>query len=158
MKILYFAYGSNMATSHMVSRITSAKPLGRARLYDRQVVLNKRSKDGSGKANLADSPGSVSWGVLYKIDSQDMRILDRIEGGYLRTQVTVWMDNETPVLAETYTSTEVTDEPVAYESYKRTLVMGAREHCLPMDYVCYLERLPTKADGSCSDPGSSLYF
>ncbi len=153
MKILYFAYGSNMATDQMVSRIPSAKPLGRARVHDRQVVFNKKSKDGSGKANLVDSPGSVSWGVLYKIDTQDMEILNSIEGGYLRTQVTVWMDDETTVFAETFASTELTDEPVAYEWYKQRLVVGAREHRLPMDYVCYLERLPARTDGSRSREG-----
>jgi gamma-glutamylcyclotransferase len=150
MRILYFAYGSNMATSHMVSRIPSAEPLGRARLRDKRVVFNKRSKDGSGKANLIDSPGSVSWGVLYKVDFEDMKTLDRIEGGYVRTQVTVQLDEGSTVLAETYTSAEVTDEPVAYGWYRDLLVTGAREHSLPTDYVCYLESLPAKADTSTS--------
>ena len=150
MKILYFAYGSNMATDHMVLRIPSAEPLGRARLRGKRVVFNKRSRDGSGKANLVDSPGSVSWGVLYKVDFEDIEALDRIEGGYMRTQVTVQLNEGTTVSAETYTSTEVTDEPVAYDWYKDLLVTGAREHSLPPDYVCYLEHLPDKADTSSS--------
>jgi len=150
MKILYFAYGSNMATDHMVSRIPSAEVLGRARLHDKRVVFNKRSKDGSWKANLVYSPSNVSWGVLYKVNSEDIEKLDRIEGGYTRTQVTVQLDEGKTVLAETYISTKVTNKPVAYTYYKNLLVAGAREHSLPPDYVCYLESLPAKTDTSSS--------
>ncbi len=43
-------------------------------------------------------------------------------------------------------ATTLTDEPVAFDWYKRLIVEGAREHGLPGDWVATLERLPEKPD------------
>lgn len=134
----------------MVLRVPSAEAIGRAQLQDKRVVFNKRSKDGSGKANLLDSYGSIAWGVLYKLDFDDIETMNRIEGGYTCSEVTVQLDNGTTVMAKTYISMEVTDEPVAYDWYKDVVITGAREHNLPVDYVRYLDHLPSKDDTSNS--------
>jgi len=58
-KVVNFAYGSNMSTKWMQGRVSSAKPIGRAKLSDKRLVCNKKSEDGSGKANLVDAAGNV---------------------------------------------------------------------------------------------------
>lgn len=151
MKVLYFAYGSNMSTERVRSRIASARPIGRTYLRDKKVLFNKCSKDGSGKANLIDSPGDVAWGVLYEIDAQDLDRLDRIEGGYHRVQVQVCRPDGWVVDAVTYLSTNLTNDPVAYDCYKRLVLSGAREHNLPQDYIAYLEQLPSKPNRTRSE-------
>ena len=79
-KIIYFAYGSNINTEQLRSYVPSAKPLGRARLLNKRMVCNKKSRDNSGKANLVDSHSDAVWGVLYEIDLVELDKLDRAEG------------------------------------------------------------------------------
>lgn len=139
MRILYFAYGSNMSSVRLRSRIPSVKVVDQAYLKDRKVLFNKRSTDGSGKANLVESPGDVTWGVLYEMNDSDVEQLDRIEKGYQRIKIRVWQPDGETLEAVTYQSTQLTDDPIAYDWYKDLLITGAREHHLPQDYIAYLE-------------------
>jgi gamma-glutamylcyclotransferase len=129
---LYFAYGSNLSFERMRSRIESAQFVTRARLAGFRLALEKSGRDGSGKANVQRDEGAHVWGVVYRIDVVHWPQLDSFERGYARV--------------ETYVARDLTDDPVAYDWYKRLLVDGAREHGLPEDYVEALERLPHRPD------------
>lgn len=142
--MLYFAYGSNMFTRRICSRVTSARPIGRAYLGDKKLLFNKRSLDGSGKSNLVDSPGDLTWGVLYEIDVEGLATLDEIEHGYDRIWVQVRDCKGNVFKAVTYVSADLTSDPAAHGWYKELVLAGAREHNLPKDYVAYLERLPSR--------------
>lgn len=146
MQVFYFAYGSNMSSEHLHSRITSVKIIGRAFLQDWRIVFNKRSKDGSGKANLVENPGNVVWGVLYEINDSDMNTLDMIEGGYERVTVRVQKPDGNEVEAVTYVSKDLTNDSRPYRWYKKLLLSGAREHNLPQHYIAYLEGFSVKPD------------
>lgn len=154
MGVLYFAYGSNMQQKRLRSRIGPVKVKSRAFLRDWQMVFNKRSIDGSGKANLVESPGAVTWGVLYEIDAQDFKKLDGIEGGYDRVPVRVWTPDGNAVEAVTYISTNITDDPRPYKRYKDLLISGARENGLPGDYIAYIESFPEKTDENTTSVNS----
>jgi cation transport regulator ChaC len=146
MMILYFAYGSNMLSSHIKKRVASAKAIGRASLYDWCVAFSKKSKDGSGKANLFQKTGFVTWGCLYEIDVNEISKLDKVEKGYVRTKVIVMKDDKKIAEAETYISDNLTDNPVGFDSYKQMLILGAIEHNLPTEYILYLQQLPSRPD------------
>jgi len=143
-KIRIFAYGSNMKTNRLRKRVPSAKPIGRARLFNKRLVFNKKSEDGSGKANLEDSPEDVVWGVLYEIESSDLEKLDKAEGGYRRTTMRVKTNEDKLVAAEVYISTEVVLEVIPFDWYKELLVCGAQEHQLPENYIDFLKKIPSK--------------
>ena len=143
---IIFAYGSNMYTKKLRSSTPSAKVIGRARLLGKRMVCNKKSKDGSGKANLVDSPGNVVWGVLYEIDSAELDKLDKAEGSYQRTTLQVLNEQGNTITAEVYISTKVTTDPTPYDWYKNLILQGARKHRLPKDYLEYIKKLPSKAD------------
>jgi len=145
-KVLYFAYGSNMSTKWLLSRVPSAKCVGRAKLLNKRLVFNKKSKDGSGKANLVDSPGDIVLGVLYEIDPLEINKLDGTEDGYQRVTVEVVTDQGHSVKAQVYFSSQLTDDPRPYIWYKNLMVKGAIEHQLPKSYQGYLERPPSKDD------------
>ena len=115
-EIVYFAYGSNMLESRMRERTPSAVALGVGILEGMRVVMNKKGVDDSGKANLVEDPGSVVYGVLYKIDPSELPGLDSAEGGYERRSVEVVFGDEV-VEAQTYISEEITEEPVAWDWY-----------------------------------------
>lgn len=146
MRVLYFAYGSNMLSERLRSRITSLNIIGRASLKDRKMVFNKRSKDGSGKANLLESSGSVTLGVLYEINAQELDTLDKIEGGYERVAIRVRKPDGNEVEAMTYVSEDLTNDARPYRCYKKLLLSGAHEHNLPQDYVAYIEGFSVKPD------------
>jgi len=146
MTVLYFAYGSNMSTERMSSRASSAKTVGRARIPDKRLVYNKRSKDGSGRANLVDSPGDEVWGVLYEVETDQLVALDRTEGGYERQEVSVITEQGQTIQAVVYISDQLTDTPIPYDWYKQLIVSGAREHQLPEHYIELLEALPAKSN------------
>ena len=153
MRVLYFAYGSNMLSERLRSRITSLNIVSRASLKDRKMVFNKRSKDGSGKANLVESPRSMTWGVLYEINAQDLDKLDKIESGYERVAVRVRKPDGNEVEAVTYVSEDLTNDSRPYRWYKKLLLSGAREHNLPQDYIAYLEGFPVKPDNDSEMAG-----
>ena len=115
-EIVYFAYGSNMLESRMRERTSSAVALGVGKLEGMRVVMNKKGVDDSGKANLVEDPGSVVYGVLYRIDPSELPSLDSAEGGYERRSVKVVFGDQV-VEAQTYISEEITEEPVAWDWY-----------------------------------------
>jgi gamma-glutamylcyclotransferase len=143
-KLLYFAYGSNMSTKRLLSRVPSGKCIGRAKLLDKDLVCNKEGEDGSGKANLVDSPGDVVWGVLYEIDPREINKLDRVEDGYQRVTLEVITDQGNSLKAQVYFSLQLTDDPRPYTCYKDLIVKGAIKHQLPKYYVSSLEQIPSK--------------
>lgn len=120
--------------------------MGRARLLNYRMVCNKLSKDGSGKGNVVFTPGEVVWGVLYEMDRQDLKELDRMERGYERVSLLVIVDGGEVITAETYVSTRLTTDPRPFESYKKRILEGAREHGLPEEYILSLELIPAKPD------------
>ena len=143
-RVLYFAYGSNMLSKRLRSRIGFVNTLGLAFLKDRKVVFNKRGKDGSGKANLVQSPGDITWGALYEINVEGLDKLDKLESGYARVNIQVWLPGNNMVEAVTYISDNLTNDPRPYKWYKEIVLSGAREHNLPQDYIAYLEEIPVK--------------
>ncbi|MBN1294614.1 MAG: gamma-glutamylcyclotransferase [Candidatus Latescibacteria bacterium] len=147
MKVLYFAYGSNMLITRLRSRISSAKLIDIGFLNGYKVLFNKCSKDGSGKANLIESPGDVTWGVIYEIDEQDTNKLDIFEGGYNREIFQICNKENIAVSAFVYLSSDLTNDERAYEWYKEIILKGARENNLPKNYISYLEKLPSKVNG-----------
>jgi cation transport regulator ChaC len=145
-KSFYFAYGSNMDAPHLQSRVPSARTCCKGYVEGKQVLFNKKSKDGSGKANLVDAPQQQTWGVVFEIETQEWNLLDKIEGGYIRQPIKVQLNTDCWVWTETYISTQLTTEPVAFQSYKDRVIKGAEERHLPQEYVAYLCQLSAKPD------------
>ncbi|RTL00626.1 MAG: gamma-glutamylcyclotransferase [Proteobacteria bacterium] len=91
-RINYFAYGSNMSEPRLISRVPSTTKMCIATLKEYQLRFNKKSIDGSGKANAhySENPNDFIIGVVFTIDEQDKEKLNREEQGY--TPKTVHID------------------------------------------------------------------
>jgi hypothetical protein len=139
--VVYFAYGSNLHSARMRSRVPRARALGAARLPHARLVCNKLGRDGSPKANFEPTPSAHVWGVLWGLPEQAWEALDRAEAGYERIEVEVEQDGATRA-AETYRSQHLTSQPALRADYKRWIVQGALEHGLPSDWITLLEALP----------------
>ena len=146
MTVCYFAYGSNLSVARMQGRIPEATVLGAAVLSDHRLEFNKLGRDGSAKANILPCPGERVWGAIYRFPRARLDELDAIEGGYERVRVTVRLRGGDARECQTYVSDRLT-EALPFAWYKKLVVDGAREHCLPDDYVRDIERVPATPDG-----------
>jgi gamma-glutamylcyclotransferase len=143
----YFAYGSNLNLSRMRERVASADPVGPGRVIEWHLTLDKRGRDGSGKANIVRGDGGEVWGALSRMDPEHWRILDDFEGGYERVGLDVASAGEM-VRATSYTSSIRTPDAVAFDWYQQLILDGAREHELPEDWIVGLLALPVRSDPS----------
>ena len=128
---LYFAYGSNMDSAQMRSRVPDARPLGRVRLAGYRFRCNKIGRDGSAKANVEVAVGHEVWGVLFELSDEGLVALDRYEGGYRRAEATVWREEAPVAGVHVYVSTRTSAELWPTRAYRERMIRGALEHELP---------------------------
>ena len=140
----YFAYGSNMSTAIFVERrgmLPSSATWGWVDGYrlcfDLPVGPGER-----GVANIVLDDRARTYGVLYRITSQEGDRLDRSEGvhgGYYQripvVVATTWGES---IDAFTYHSPYVSAGRRPSPRYIGLLLAGAREHGLPADYAAFL--------------------
>lgn len=146
----YFAYGSNMPSARLRARCSSARALARAMVPGHELRWHKASKDGSGKCDLfpTEVSSAIVHGVVYQIDTSELPNLDRAEGcgnGYKRVELDVITDGVAQTVV-TYQATETDSSLKPYSWYHAFVVFGAREHCLPDDYIADLQSVTTVAD------------
>ena len=138
--MLYFAYGSNMLTERLQDRVPSAEPVSSATLPGRTLRFHKRSKDGSGKCNLAPaSEESASvHGVLFDFASDDLSALDEAEHrgyGYERRRVHPQTPNgSVDAFAYVAQPAYIDDALRPYDWYRALVTAGAHQHNLPSAY------------------------
>ena len=146
--IHYFAYGSNMLRARLDERGVVLLDEGQAaQVSDYNLVFNKRSIDGSSKANLMPAPGPNVWGVLFLVNSNSLDGLDDAEGApghYRRTTVSV----RTPqgkreamtYLAQPNKVLTVPDRP--YDWYLALIIAGARAcRGIPEEWITHLRQV-----------------
>jgi hypothetical protein len=141
----YFAYGSNMSSARLLERIARAVPHGPARLAGWQLALDKPSRDGSAKANIAPAPDARVWGVVWRIPLHEWPVLDRFEPGYARIACELVTGSGERVAAETYVYHGPRTRAAPFDWYVEHLVAGAEEHALPADYRRLLRTLRSRA-------------
>ena len=148
----YFAYGSNMSLERLKVRVKSAKPIGKGILRCHQLAFHKVSKDRSGKCDIVLSSASdVVWGRVYHIDDKEKKCLDRAEGlgcGYFEKDVTVKLDCGSTVCPVTYYADFKKTNPCLkpFTWYKKHVLKGAKEACLPPDYIKRIEEIEATED------------
>lgn len=151
-RILYFAYGSNMAAERLRTRVPSAKLVGVAKLIRYTLKFHKPSKkDRSGKCDASFSGNAQDkvLGALYSIQSNDLPALDRAEGcgyGYERRTVSVILASGPSFDAQTYIATEIDGNLRPLDWYKEHVLRGARAIGLPPGYITSLEAVVADID------------
>lgn len=145
-RALYFAYGSNLLSERLRSRVASARALCAAWVDGHRLTCGKLGRDGTGKATLVEDESARVWGAVYSIAATDWAVLDRFEPGYVRVALAVTTVRRESLLTTTYLAPVTAAAPVPLASYKQLIVNGAREHGLPADYIETLRRLPERLD------------
>ena len=146
--IQYFAYGSNMLRARLLDRgvvlLDEGQPV---QIANHKLVFNKKSDDGSSKANLMPAADVTTWGILFSVDPNSLSGLDAAEGApmhYRRDAATVRTqqgDREAiTYFAQSDKLLSISDRP--WDWYLALIVAGARA-CpgIPDEWICYLMQI-----------------
>lgn len=126
----YFAYGMNTNLNEMSRRCPTADSLGPAWIDDYEFVFRTH-------ADIAESPGSICYGVLWDISKQDLKALDALEGFpyyYTRFRVRVKNGNSF-VYAITYQMTDQTYIQEPGRGYLEMVREGYQQNGVPTDQI-----------------------
>lgn len=131
----YFAYGSNLLTARLRSRVPSARPVHVGFVEGYDVRFHKRSVDGSGKATLVAVAGQRTYGCVFTIDAGEKLELDRVEGlgiGYAERVLRVEAGSgATEAFSYIAMPSHIDPALDPYRWYVALVHAGAREHGLP---------------------------
>jgi hypothetical protein len=154
---LYFAYGSNLLSTRLMARCSSARIVGVAMTDGWTVSFSKPGGDGSGKAGLVQHKGAAHPGVVYELAALEMPVLDRIEGvghGYTRKddfQVTMVSDGD-PVSTATYMPQRHDPDLIPFDWYLALCIAGATENRFAPQVLAAFQATPFKPDSEDHRP------
>ncbi len=124
--IWYFAYGSNLDTDQMRARCATALVDTRAVLCGHALAFGGFSRRWDGPvATLVPTRGAEVEGLLYRLQPEDLRSLDRHEGhpfAYRRARFAVVNEHGRRLCAEVYVQSQrrIEHEPPAAD-YARVI-------------------------------------
>ncbi|HJN90785.1 MAG TPA: gamma-glutamylcyclotransferase family protein [Verrucomicrobiota bacterium] len=134
---IYFAYGSNMCSAQMAERCPGGQALGQAELHGWQFLINIRTY-----ATIEAKLGTVTYGVLWSLTSEDITTLDHYEsvaeGMYVKTNLIIQQAGE-PMEALVYID-PVCEPGQPKPAYLQTILAGAAQFGLPSAYITDLAR------------------
>lgn len=148
----FFSYGSNMLYERIKERVETVEFICKYELKGYRLLFNKRSKDGSRKANIQKTSvdNDSVWGVIQKIALADKPKLDKYEGlgnGYVYMNFNEWVDDEYRTI-HSYIAleTEYLNEGAPYEWYLKFIMAGAIQNSFPSEYIAQLKRIDSISD------------
>ena len=148
---LYFAYGSNLGASEIAQTAPQAHAEGVAFLPGFRLVFTKHSqKWGGDAASIEESPTSVVWGYVYRLNPEERAALVAREGGYDERVLTVWRVDGTPDCQDGKPVNAIAFVGGAKcgsscgpaQMYRDLVVEGARSRGLPTSYIDLLAEAP----------------
>ena len=148
-----FAYGSNMLIKKLRSRCPSAEKIGMCKIKKHNLKFHKVSKDHSGKCDceLTQIEADEVYGVLFRIPKSEEKKLDEAEGlgnGYAKKKIDVTTIEEGKDTAVMYCATDEAKDPnkKPYVWYLNQVIEGAKENCLPDDYIAKIRKVAADKD------------
>jgi len=142
----YAAYGSNLHPLRLAKRLSSAQLITTGLLPDWSLNFHKRGNDKSAKCSI-HAGGSGVHCAIFEISADDKLILDGIEGvsfGYSDIMLSIPEvgDCVSYIAAESH----IDDSLLPYDWYHELVVIGARTHAFPADYLERIESRPALRD------------
>ncbi len=149
----YFAYGSNMSSARIRSRIQTVKTLGVAHLKNYELQFHKIGSDGTAKCNITfcSNNDAFVYGILYELPNDAKKRLDKIEGvgqGYAHKEIELVLDDNCNYRAETYIALITAPNLFPFYWYKYHVLFGAMEHELPQSYINNIEKIKSIPDAN----------
>jgi len=126
----------------MKKRTPSAEYVGIGHIPDHDIVFNRKgSYRPGGVASIVPKQGVNAYGVIWAIDPDELREMDRIEDplAYERVQKAVIKEDGTEVLCNVYLTFPQGD--VAADQPYLELIIQAAEHVgLPEDWIARIKK------------------
>lgn len=148
-KSYYFAYGSNMDSQQMVSRIPSAKKVGVGTLEKYALKFNRHGsyRDG-GVASIEPSDDRVI-GIVWELATSDLGILTEIEDprAYDRVFIDIKMKKGDVLCCNTYVARKQADFIAPEKKYIDLIIKGAVEAKIDEEYINSLREIPVHGEG-----------
>lgn len=142
--LIYFAYGSNLKKEQLNERDVVIYSSHKGFIKDYKLEFNKKSVDGSSKANIAKLQDGIVWGICFELDKEGFENLRRFEKGYEELEINVYDENQEILsTARTFISDKISNE-LPTKEYLDRIIQGAEQHKLPKDYINQLEKQPTQ--------------
>ena len=142
----YAAYGSNLHPRRLAERASSARLLATSFLPDWSLHFHKRSIDGSAKCNIL-SGGEGIYVAVFDISTEDKLLLDKIEGlglGYAETLLDV--PDVGDCVSYVAEGSYIDNSMAPYDWYRELVVLGARVHGFPDEYMKHISSIPVDWD------------
>lgn len=146
--LYYFAYGSNLHPERLKNRGINPSFEGIGWLLKYRLYFDKVGADGSGKCNirLTGDRTDVVYGAIFKISSDEMKILCEYEKGYEPARVGV-MTEEGAMQVETFIACKGTGSYLnPYTWYREWVLCGAKHHGFPKEYISEIQAVEAKPD------------
>ena len=145
---LYFAYGSNIEKGRIRKRCPSARVISRGELKDYKLIFNMIGNTAEGKgggiANIEKSQGDSVYGVLYRIDKNEMEELNSLEVSmnYEVENLEIIVSESVRAPSTVYICKSALSEThVPTKAYKEFILNGMEMHKFPSDYQSYVKRI-----------------
>jgi gamma-glutamylcyclotransferase len=108
----------------------------------RFIKIQAQKGQNTGYISLIPSPGDSIWGVVYRLEQDDLKFIDRYEevpAKYKRHFIDIITDNGSSISA--YTLFANTESPPAKPHDQLALaISGAKSNGLPSEYITKLEQ------------------
>jgi AIG2 family protein len=142
----YAAYGSNLHPLRLAKRLSSARLITTGLLPDWSLSFHKRGDDKSAKCSIL-AGGSGVHCAIFEISANDKLILDGIEGvGFGYSDITLSIPKLGDCVSYVAEESHIDDSLLPYDWYHELVVIGARRHGFPDDYLERIESRPALRD------------
>ncbi|MSQ32272.1 MAG: gamma-glutamylcyclotransferase [Dehalococcoidia bacterium] len=143
---LFFAYDAYLTYDFIKKYCKNARPISKAQAPDHKlsfVRLGSKKGQQTGYVNIEQSTGSTVWGLLYRLEQDDLRYIDKFEevpDKAKRDYIDIMTDNGSTITATTIFPKK--ESPLPKTSDQLNLVIsGAKSNGLPQEYVRGLEKM-----------------
>jgi hypothetical protein len=136
MLLRYFAYGANIDSTRMTSRVPGVRALGPGRLDGWALEITLRDRDwGGGVLNIRPEPGGRVWGLLWEGPAESFDVLATYQGdaSAQRTETVEVNGPEGVVEAMTFRVDRVANHVRPTALYLAHLRRAMRAHEFPND-------------------------
>ena len=143
---LFFAYDAYLTYDFIKKYCKNARPISRAQAPDhklRFVRLGSRKGQQTGYVDIEESPGNTVWGLLYRLEQDDLRYIDRYEevpDKAKRDYIDIITDNGSDITANTIFPKKESPLPKTPD-HLNLIIIGAKSNGLPSEYIRGLEKM-----------------
>ena len=136
-----------MSVNRIQARVKAVPVSGHFQLPASRLVFNKVGRDGSAKANIIPDKQNVVYGRVFELSDESKSELDEVEGsGYICQQVEVVNNRNVCLSAYCYVAVDTGDNILPFNWYLTHIIRGAKEACLPVDYIQLLSQVNVVLD------------